>query len=174
MQTSSGYRLLLSATTAKLTAQWHTKIGENKRVYDRNALHRNICWVLGQGLNQGLHCAAMVSRQRGATNTALRTSATRPIRHGTCRPSVAFRHPVADDVSKECTASVFKETETSSRECWNVWEERACRIWERRMKSDQSDLQDEEQKPTGESFENDPLYGSTVGYQGLESKRSSD
>lgn len=48
-------------------------------------------------MNQGLHCAALASRQRGATNTALRTSATRPIRHGTCRPSVAFRHPVEDD-----------------------------------------------------------------------------
>jgi hypothetical protein len=42
------------------------------------------------------------------------------------------------------------------------------------MKPDQSDLQDEEQKPTGESFENDPLYGSTVGYQEVESKRRSD
>jgi len=72
MQTSSGYRLLLSATTAKLTAQWHTKIAENKYEYRRDALHRNSCLVQGRlGLNQGLYCAAMASRQRGATNTAL-------------------------------------------------------------------------------------------------------
>jgi len=71
MQTSSGYRLLLSATTAKLAAQWHTKIAENNYEYRRDALHRNNCLVQGQGLNQGLYCAAKASRQRGATNTAL-------------------------------------------------------------------------------------------------------
>jgi len=42
------------------------------------------------------------------------------------------------------------------------------------MKSDQSELQEEEQKPTGESSENDPLYGSTEGNQEVDSKRRSD
>jgi len=97
MKTSSGYRLLLSATTAKLTAQWRTKTAGNKHEYRRDAPDRNSCFVQGRGLNQGLYCAALASRQRGATNTALWTSATRPIRHGTYRPSVAFRHRVVDD-----------------------------------------------------------------------------
>jgi hypothetical protein len=42
------------------------------------------------------------------------------------------------------------------------------------MKSDQSELQEEEQKPTGESSENDPFYGSTVGNQEVESKQRPD
>ena len=71
MQISSGYRLLLSTTTAKLNAQWHTKAAENKHEYRRDAPHRNSCLGQGQGLNQGLYCGALTSRQRGATNTAL-------------------------------------------------------------------------------------------------------
>ena len=97
MQNSNGYRLLLSATTAKLTAQWHTEIAENKHGYRRDALHRNRCLVQGQGL----HCAAQASRQSGATNTALRTSATRPLRHDTGRPCVAFQNRVDDSTFRK-------------------------------------------------------------------------
>jgi hypothetical protein len=152
MQTRREYRLFLSATRIiKLTVMSQMSRAENKHEQQSTTLHKN-GRVIPQQEKVKLHdwvrrsrCEALASISTEINwQRSARITAHRGIRHCTCWPSVGFQHRAVDEcfeVSVECTASVFRVTERSSRGYRSGWEERnVSDIWESLRKCGQSEL----------------------------------